>query len=197
MSTALAHHEAQDLLRAIASGTHTPAADPLRPWTVELAELLAQTAERAAISDLQESLSWTQALVHACDVAGVGEARSRRARAHALSYANRFDEAFAMLAEGAAIALSRGETLESAQCRLMQLHSLARQGKLDEAIAIGEEARAAFIEAGSLLDAARADINIGVAWRMKDRPELALARFELAAGPVASSQSSSSCWRTS
>ncbi len=146
----------------------------------EILGKLAEECERAAISDLSRSLSLTQALVSTCDVAGECRARARRARAQALAYSNRFAEAEDVLAEGISLAMSAGEVVEAAQCRLMSLHALARQGKLDQAIAIGDAARSAFVAAGELLHAARADINVGVALRMQDKPSEAIIRFDRA-----------------
>lgn len=166
----LADRPVESVLQSLRQGGKWPA----------VLDTLCESAERAAISDLAGSLATTQALVCIADAAGERGARVRRARAQALSYANRFAEAERTLAEGIALAEANDDQLEAAQCRLMSLHALARQGRFDEAVAMGEAAHEAFARAGESFHAARADINLGVTYRMKDEPAAALAMFERA-----------------
>lgn len=141
---------------------------------------LADEAERLALRSISEALDATEVLLALADEVGAARARARRARAQALCYANRFDEALALFDEGAARARAVGETVEEARIGLSSLHALARLGRYDEAVERGERARDALAAAGERVLAARADVNIGVTHRMRDDPTAALAHFDRA-----------------
>lgn len=143
---------------------------------------LSDDVERMAMSNLTRALAAAPALVSAADQLSepLVQARTRRALAHALAYANRFDEALATLADAVRAADRSIDSLEGARVRMATLHALARQGRLSEAIEVGEAALAAFTRAGETLLAARANINLGVVRRMSDQPRRAVEHFDRA-----------------
>lgn len=143
---------------------------------------LADDVERMAMSNLTRALAAAPSLVGAADQLSdpQSQARTRRALAHALAYANRFDEALATLADAVQAADRASDPLEGARARMATLHALARKGRLNEAIDVGEAALAAFTRAGETLLAARANINLGVVRRMCDQPRRAVEHFDRA-----------------
>ncbi|MBL8762580.1 MAG: CHAT domain-containing protein [Phycisphaerae bacterium] len=143
---------------------------------------LSDDIERLAMSNLARALAAAPALVSAADQLSEpsAQARTRRALAHALAYANRFDDALATLADAVQAADRAGDPLEGARVRMATLHALARKGRLNEAIEAGEAALAAFTRAGETLLAARANINLGVVRRMSDQPRRAVDHFDVA-----------------
>lgn len=159
---------------------HSGAADDAQ--LTESLVTLADAAERLAIADLDRALAATGILMQTADEAGfpLARARARRARAQALAYANRFEEALAALHEAVELAESAGQPLEAARARLTSLHALARLGRYGEAVEAGERARAVFVERAQTMLSARADINLGVTHRMRDDPRAALAHFDRA-----------------
>ncbi len=88
------------------------------------------------MSDLDRALAMGEVLRLLSDRLDLptARARSRSAWAHALNYANRFDEAIHALVEASAIALEHGDPLEDARASLAKAQSLARLGRFDEAI---------------------------------------------------------------
>ncbi|MCC6970263.1 MAG: CHAT domain-containing protein [Phycisphaerales bacterium] len=143
---------------------------------------LSDDVERMAMSNLTRALAAAPALVSAADELAEPQtqARTRRALAHALAYANRFDDALATLADAVLAADRSSDVLEGARIRMATLHALARKGRLKEAIDAGEAALAAFTRAGESLLAARANINLGVVRRMSDEPRRAVEHFDRA-----------------
>lgn len=78
---------------------------------------LAEEAERWTISELGRALEATEALVDLGDEIGGRQARARgqRARAQALAYANRFDDALAALDKSVALAEAATDPLAAAR----------------------------------------------------------------------------------
>ncbi|MEZ6243103.1 MAG: CHAT domain-containing tetratricopeptide repeat protein [Phycisphaerales bacterium] len=116
----------------------------------------------------------------------IARARARSAWAHALNYANRFEEAIALLDEAAAIARANGDPLEEARADLAKIQSLARLGRFEEGIEAASRAEAAFEVAGEPALAVRAVTNHAILLRMLGRWSESVERFdralELAAG---------------
>ncbi len=102
------------------------------------------------------------------------------ARAHVLSYANRFDEALELLDTAAEKARTEGARAEFAQLRLTAVQPLARAGRLSEAATAAEEAVVAFEQADDAERTAMARVNLGIVLRMQDRPRAALDCFAAA-----------------
>jgi len=123
-------------------------------------------------------------LADACGSPG-DRARVRRVLAQALAYTGRFDRVLETCAEGITIAEAHAETVEGARLRLASMHALALTGRHDDALRAGADARQALSDAGETALAARADLNLGVICRMGDRPDLAVAHFDRARGPLA------------
>lgn len=143
---------------------------------------LAEQIEHMAISDLDQALQSAAWLTSVSQIHGSQsiQSRSRRARAHVLAYANRFDDALVELDEAALMAERAGETLEAARVSLTRLHVLARLGRFDDALRSGIAARESFRALGQHTMVAKADANLGVVHRMRDQPREALARFDAA-----------------
>jgi CHAT domain-containing protein/tetratricopeptide (TPR) repeat protein len=143
---------------------------------------LADVSERMAIDDLAHALLTTEMLTHLADVVeeGLARIRTRRARAQALAYATRFDDALAVLDEAFAIAVAEDAPLEAARIRMTRLHALAKQGRYAEAVREGDAARENFVAHGEAELAARADINLGVTHRMRDDPATAVVHLQRA-----------------
>lgn len=139
-------------------------------------------AEKLVIVDLPCALAMLRALVLVADESGglPARARTRRGLSQALAYQNDFQGALHMLSEAIDLAESSGDALEAARARMTTLHALARLGRLPEAVEAGEQALASFVAAGEGLLEARAHINLGVVWRMRDEPRRALAHFDSA-----------------
>jgi CHAT domain-containing protein len=166
--------------------------------TGEAADVLVRLADHAehwAIDDLHRALEGTAVLVELAD--GVGttsdRARVRRARAQALAYANRFDEALAAFGRSVELADSAGDADAAARARLSMVHALARLGRYDEAIEAGEAAGRSFRELGRDVWAAKAEANLGVVHRMRNDAAAALDHFNrarpiLAGDPISLAQ---------
>lgn len=171
-----------DLLREIVSAAPGARGAILRRegGAATLLGELADEAERLALRSISEALDATEALLALADEVGAARARARRARAQALCYANRFDEALVLFDVGAAFARAAGEAVEEARLDLSSLHALARLGRYNEAVERGGRARDSLDAAGERVLAARADVNIGVTHRMRDDPAAALAHFDRA-----------------
>lgn len=102
--------------------------------------------------------------------------RALLTRAPALTYANRFEEAIALLdaAGDGADATTRAEVA----LRLVQ--PLARMGRLEEAAERAHAAARGFHQAGLSVQGAKAEVNAGVVERMRGRLGEALAAFDRA-----------------
>ncbi len=161
----------------------------------EIVTALAERAEQLAIDDLHRALDATEMLASLADELGDAAARvrARRARAHTLAYANRFDEAIAVLTESAQLARSIGDDGAAARAGLTMVHAFARLGRFDEAVVAGEEALQCFTGLGQREWAAKAEVNLGVTHRMRNDPDRALRHFDrarpvLASDPVSLAQ---------
>lgn len=156
----------------------------LRAWgeVRVVAQMLADEVERLAVTEVTRAMAVSEMLTDFTRDLDDGAVRARalRARAQALGYAGRFEEALGYYEEAAAVATTAGATFEAAQARMSSLHALASLGRYDAAIAAGEAARAAFLAAGDHVQAARADVNLGATLQMCDRPEEAIARLNRA-----------------
>ncbi|HEY7030086.1 MAG TPA: CHAT domain-containing protein [Thermomicrobiales bacterium] len=139
-------------------------------------------AERMATVDAGQAVGLAALVVELADEVGGAHsrARARRALAQTLAYGGRFPEALVRCEEAAAIAAAAGDRVESARCRLASLHALAHLGRFSEAVAAGETARQVFLDAGQPALAARADLNLGAAYAMRDEPRTALVHFDRA-----------------
>jgi tetratricopeptide (TPR) repeat protein len=148
----------------------------------EVLGLLAQHIDQLMLTDLGAALESASLLSETADALGVPVARvrARRAWAQCLSYSNRFNEALAVLDEGAALAAELGQRRERALVNMTRLHALARLGRLDEAVEAGESAWHDLVEIGDPVAAAKADVNLGVVQRMRGRPAEAIIHFERA-----------------
>ena len=149
--------------------------------------LLADEAERRIMEDLARAVRTTAALIGLSDARALPavRARVRRVGAQALTYANRFDEALAGLAQAMPLAEEAGDHVEIGRIQLAMLHVFARQARFDEAIACGMRARGAFEAAGERALVGRAENNLGILERMSDRPALAIGHFERASKELA------------
>jgi tetratricopeptide (TPR) repeat protein len=148
---------------------------------------LVEAARRLVLRDLAAALDATGWLVTLADerCSPFVRCRARRARAQALAYANRYDEALSLLAEAIDLAGAAGAAVEAARARMAMVHALTRQGRLDEAIAEGAAARRVFEAYGERALAAKADANLGEAHRMRNEPAAALICFDRALGSLA------------
>ena len=143
---------------------------------------LTEEAERLVMDNLQQALEATTALVDVADTAAgpSAQSRARRAHAQALTYANRFDEALTALADAVALAGVAQDEPAAARAKLTMVHALARLGRYDEAVEAGEAARDGFRRHGEEQWAAKAEVNLGVMFRMRNDPEEALRHFDRA-----------------
>lgn len=107
-------------------------------------------------------------------------ARSRSAWAHALNYANRFDEAIAALEEASRIAQSDNDPLEDARACLARAQSLARLGKYEDAIGACVHAERIFEERDEPELTLRAVTNHAIILRMLGRWAESVERFDRA-----------------
>ncbi len=148
----------------------------------EVLASLGDEAERLLVVEVGRGLEATEMLVPLADAAGspAVQARMRRARARALSYAGRFDEALADCRTAAGLAAAAGHRVESARCRLAAMPALAELGRIGEAIAEGEAARREFLFAREPILAARADANLGTVHQRRGDAAAALRHFDLA-----------------
>lgn len=102
------------------------------------------------------------------------------ARAHVLCYANRFEEAGALLDEAGRAAQSAGDDAALGQVRLTAVQPLARGGRLAEAQASAESACMAFGRVGDDVGRGKAMLNLGIVLRMRSCPHEALGLFDSA-----------------
>ncbi len=143
---------------------------------------LTEEAERLVMGNLQQALEATTVLVDVADTtAGPGaRSRARRAHAQALTYANRFDEALTTLGDAVRLAGVADDEPSAARARLTMVHALARLGRYDEAVEAGEAARDGFRRHGLEQWVAKAEVNLGVMFRMRNDPAGALQHFDRA-----------------
>jgi CHAT domain-containing protein len=143
---------------------------------------LAEHLERLVLTDLGAAMDGSALLLDLADQSGdvLTRLRARRARAQCFSYANRFAEALSVLDEAGRIAAQHDQGRELALVNMTRLHGLARLGRLDEAVAAGIEARDRLLALGDPVTAAKADVNLGVVQRMRDRPREAVEHFDRA-----------------
>ncbi len=104
-------------------------------------------------------------------------ARARIAQAVTLTYGNHFVEAIEVLADATSFATSADDPVLAARSQLARMHAFARLGRLDDAATTGEAALAEFLRCGQPALAARAEANLGVIERMRQRPTRAIERF--------------------
>lgn len=155
----------------------------------DLLRSLADLSEDWAITDLERATAAARMLADLSDRTGSpsARARTRRAVAQTIAYADKFEEALTVLQEAQTLASRSGDHLEAACAVLTTLHPLARLGRLDEAAREGGVAREVLVRLGHADLAARADINLGVIHRMRDDPEAAITCFRRADSMVAES----------
>ncbi len=108
----------------------------------------------------------------------IARVRMTVAYAHVLSYANRFDEALATLADAEEPCAGFIDTGDRARVRLGRVQPLARLGRFDEAMREAAEAARLFGEAGDTPRRARALSNLGILHRMDEHPDRALPYFD-------------------
>ena len=161
--------ERLDRLRA-----HGPPEDLLLP--------LIDEASGLTMVDADEAIEATNLVVWLADRLAdpLAQARSRRARARAMSYAGRFDESLIACDEALEAARRGGHPDEAGRARLASMHALIDLGRLDDAIAAGESARSVFLSIEEPALAARAEINLGVVHQRRDRPARAVQCFDRA-----------------
>jgi len=148
---------------------------------------LGDEAERLAFRDLARALTASEMVVELADALGHGRgpARARRARAQALAYAGRFEEALRFCDEAQRVAREAGQAVEAARARLAAMHALGELGRYAEAISAGQQAHEALVAAGQPSLAARADINLGAVYQNRDEPAKALFHLDRAAAVLA------------
>lgn len=142
---------------------------------------LADEAERLSFVDIPQALAATEAIVRLADELGFKRARARRARAQALAYAGRHEEALEDCHEAMRLAVVEGDPIEEARARLISLHPLNELGRFEEAVRMGESARLDLLRLGEEKLAARADFNLGGIHQNRDDPRQALLHFDRAA----------------
>lgn len=137
---------------------------------------LGDEVERLAVIDAGRATVAGRAVIVVADAVGLAgpRARTRRALAQALAYAGQFEAALDECAAAMEIGSSGGETVEAARAGLASVHALANLGRFDDAIEAASLAHAALLEAGAIELAARADLNLGAVYSMRDDPASAL-----------------------
>jgi len=160
----------------------------------ELSDMI-RAAERMAIEDLTDALEATSLFVNVADDRSdpALQAQARRARAHALAYGNRLEEALTLIGATTDFARASGDARVMGEVKMTELHVLSRLGRSDEAIVAGQDALEAFGDAGDARLAARAEVNLGIAHRTRGDAVSALACFDrarcvLAADPIVTAQ---------
>ncbi|MCP3905124.1 MAG: CHAT domain-containing protein [Planctomycetes bacterium] len=152
----------------------------------QLSEMI-RAAERMAIEHLADALEATGLFVEVADERSdpALQAQARRARAHALAYGNRLDEALKLIGATTDFARRSGDARVMGEVKMTELHVLSRLGRSDEALIAGRDALKAFDDAGDTRLAARAEVNLGIAHRTRGDAEAALACFDRARGVLA------------
>lgn len=148
------------------------------------ADLLAVIDELhgSVMADLDRALAHTDAMIWLADRAGLvtPRIRARCTLAHALSYANRFDEAIARLDEAEALANRHAAELDLARIRVARVQPLARLGQLDEALECCDRASDTFDRCGEPGLAVKAVTNGAILLRMLGRQAESVAKFDRA-----------------
>lgn len=141
---------------------------------------LSEAVKRLTLQDLPRALAVSEHLDR-LDVPGPRE-RSRllATRAHVLCYANRYEEAIALLGEAALRARESGCTHECGLVDLAAVQAHARLGHLAQAEAAARRAAAAFAAAADRVGEGKALLNLGVVLRMQDRSREALDALDRA-----------------
>ncbi len=146
--------------------------------------LLALIDEASSLTmvDADEAIEATNLVVGLADRLAdpLAQARARRARARAMSYAGRFDESLLACDEALRAARRGGHPDEAGRARLASMHALIDLGRLDDAITAGESARSVFLSIDEPALAARAEINLGVVHQRRDHPARAVECFDRA-----------------
>ncbi len=134
------------------------------------------------LQDLDKALDRCQLLHDIADTQDntLNMVRARCVHAHALSYANQFDQSLAMLDEACELAQKDNLRQDLARAKLAKIQSLARLGRLDEALEQTTQARDVFGELGNNEWLAKAETNLGVLKRMVGQPEPAVEHFDRA-----------------
>jgi CHAT domain-containing protein/tetratricopeptide (TPR) repeat protein len=143
---------------------------------------LADEVEKLTMTQVAQGVEMSEWLVALADEVGEPAARgvARRARAQALAYAGRFEEALPHCEQAVALADQQGAAFDAARARLASVHSLAHLARYAEATTTAEEARAAFTALGESVWAARADISLGGVHQKNNDPAAALHCFDRA-----------------
>ncbi|MHC4421702.1 MAG: tetratricopeptide repeat protein, partial [Planctomycetota bacterium] len=141
---------------------------------------LGEAAEQLALTDAGRALTATECLVPLADTMGsaVGQARARRARAHALCNAGRLEEGWLLCDEAARLAELGEAPVEAGKARMRSMQALGELGRFADSIRAGEAALAAFERAGDQQLAARAQVNLGIVHQRSDEPARAVEYFE-------------------
>jgi CHAT domain-containing protein/tetratricopeptide (TPR) repeat protein len=141
---------------------------------------LGDAAEQLALTDAGRALAATECLVPLTDTMGsaVGQARARRARAHALCNAGRLEEGWLLCDEAARLAELGEAPVEAGKARMRSMQALGELGRFEDSIRAGEAALAAFERAGDRQLAARAEVNLGIVHQRRDEPARAVEYFE-------------------
>lgn len=149
---------------------------------------LADEAESRIMADLARAVASTRTLIAVAD-ARAGDsirARVRRVHAQALTYSNLYDQAFTTLDAALPLAQQAQDLVEVGRIRLTMLHIHARQTRFDQAVECGTLARDAFEAAHERVLVGRAENNLGILERMRDRPRAAIEHFQRAAHELVS-----------
>lgn len=143
---------------------------------------LADEAESRIMADLARAVASTRTLIAVADArADVSvRARVRRVHAQALTYSNLYDQAFTTLDAALPLAQEAKDLVEVGRIRLTMLHIHARQTRFDQAVECGTLARDAFEAAHERVLVGRAENNLGILERMRDRPRAAIEHFQRA-----------------
>eukprot|EP00913_Durusdinium_trenchii_P006223 g5835.t1 len=134
------------------------------------------------MSDLDRALAMGEVLRLVSDRLNLptARARARSVWAHALNYANRFDEAIVALDEASAIARENDDPLEDARANLAKAQSLARLGRFEDAVGACVYAEQIFEAASRPELALRAVTNHAIILRMLGRWGESVDRFDRA-----------------
>lgn len=174
--------DAEALLAALAAEPAERRAELVRaagPVESVLSEL-AVAIERLAITRVADAIRVSELVQELADRLDGARARSsaRRARAQALAYSQRYDEALPVVLEAVQIADAAGLGFDAARARLAAVHPLVNLLRFEDAIASAEAARQAFLAAGRAELAGRADSSIGGVHQKMNRPAVALRHFD-------------------
>ncbi len=142
---------------------------------------VADFAKTLTLTDVNRALLVADAVIGAADATDWrGRARGLVARAHALCYLNRVEEALSAIGQAQALASREGDSREFAHAALTLVQPLALAGRLGDAEHYAASAAEAYAEAGLSVEAAKAAVNRAIVQRMQGRAREALATFEQA-----------------